>query len=127
MRIIRLDHLVLTVKDIEASITFYSNLGFFHEVFANNRHALKFGGQKINLHQYGAEFEPKAANVMPGSADLCFIINQNDFEGLPDLLANLGIPIEDGPVKRTGASGKPINSIYIRDPDRNLLEFSYYI
>ena len=126
MRITRLDHLVLTVNDIDTTVAFYQSvLGMKKVTFGDNRVALNFGDQKINLHQRGGEFTPKAHAVMPGSADLCFIVSQ----GIDDVineLNTLNIEIVEGPVLRTGATGR-INSVYIRDPDFNLLELSEYV
>jgi len=122
-----LDHLVLTVKDLDASVAFYEKyLGMKHTAFTSKgeeRHALSFGPQKINLHISGKEFEPKAANVQPGSGDLCFLIQDKVDEVLERLKAD-GIQIlEDGKVvDRTGARGK-LRSVYIRDPDGNLIEY----
>ena len=125
MQVNALDHLVLTVTDIERTIQFYTKiLGMKEITFGNNRKALAFGKQKNNLHQYGNEFEPKAKNPCPGSADLCFISTTSVQEWQAFLLSN-GIPIEEGPVQRTGAKGT-IQSIYIRDPDGNLIEISNY-
>jgi catechol 2,3-dioxygenase-like lactoylglutathione lyase family enzyme len=121
----RLDHLVLTVEDIEASVAFYVGaLGMRHETFGAGRHALRFGDAKINLHQRGREFSPRAATPTPGSADLCFVSDVPVAE-VAARLAALGIAVEEGPVPRTGATG-PILSIYVRDPDRNLVEISNY-
>lgn len=122
-----LDHLVLTVTDISATIAFYCDaLGMTHQEFRGAddvlRHALVFGSQKINLHQAGAEFEPKANRPTPGSADLCLLSDT----ALDDWIAHLsacGVAIEEGPVARTGAVG-PLRSIYLRDPDANLIEIS---
>lgn len=118
-----LDHLVLTVADIEASCAFYARvLGMSVETFGEGRKALKFGRQKINLHQVKREFEPKAARPTPGSADLCFIAETP----LADVVAHLraeAVEILEGPVARTGATG-PIVSVYFRDPDGNLIEIS---
>ena len=126
--LVRLDHFVLTVADIKRSIHFYTEfLGMKHVSFGepnNPRHALKFGDIKINLHQSGKEFEPKALYPTPGSADLCFIINQK-LSHVQNQFEIMDIPIEEGPVARTGASGK-ITSIYVRDPDFNLIELSNY-
>ncbi len=125
MNIDRLDHLVLTVKDIDATCAFYSAvLGMRVASFGNGRTALTFGGQKINLHRHGLEFEPKAAHPTPGSADLCFITTVP----LPEVTRHLesaGVRIEVGPVNRVGATG-PIVSVYFRDPDLNLIEVSNY-
>jgi len=122
-----LDHLVLTVADIAATLAFYCQvLGMEHEVFqpadGSSRHALKFGTQKINLHEAVRPFAPHAVQPTPGSADLCFLSDTP----LPDWQAHLnemGIPIVQGPVSRTGARG-PILSLYVRDPDGNLIEIS---
>ncbi|NEA28024.1 VOC family protein [Actinomadura bangladeshensis] len=125
MRIDRLDHLVLTVADIDAAIDFYTRvLGMEAVAFGAGRRALAFGTSKINLHQAGREFEPKAAHPTPGSADLC-LITANPLEEIIADLEHHGVPIEEGPVTRTGATG-PIRSVYIRDPDHNLLELSVY-
>ncbi len=126
MKITHLDHLVLTVADIEASLHFYSHaLGMSIVTFAENRKALSFGQQKINLHQRGKEFNPKAAHPSCGSADLCFIID-TPIEQAKLQLQQQGIEIIEGVVERTGAIGK-IVSIYLRDPDQNLIELSNYI
>ncbi len=126
MKISRLDHLVLTVKDIETSCEFYQNiLGTEVITFGGERKALQFGNQKINLHQAGKEIEPKAKFPIPGSADLCFIA-ETPIEEVAEHLKNKQIPIILGPVSRTGAMGK-ITSIYFRDPDFNLIEVSNYL
>lgn len=123
MDIQSLDHLVLTVKNIEESIHFYSNiLGMQHIQFGDNRHALKFGEQKINLHQSDNIFQPAAKSPTSGSADLCFIVN-TPTEQIVSELSEADINVLEGPVKRTGANGK-ILSIYLRDPDMNLIELS---
>lgn len=123
MQISHLDHLVLTVRDIPKSLDFYSRvLGMQPVVFGQGRHALSFGQQKINLHQAGAEFEPKATYPLPGSADLCFIVNDR-LDDVIEHLQALGVSILEGPVMRTGARG-PIRSIYLLDPDLNLIELS---
>lgn len=118
-----LDHLVLTVTNIERSCDFYSSaLGMTVQTFGEGRKALKFGNQKINLHQLGHEFEPKAKTPTSGSADICFMSTTP----LTDVIAHLNqlnVKIEDGPIQRTGATG-PILSVYIRDPDANLIEIS---
>ena len=123
----RLDHLVLTVADVDRTIAFYRDvLGMDHAPFVvadgSTRQALRFGPHKINLHEAGAEFDPKARAPAPGTADLCFLTETP----LPEWQAHLaatGTVIEDGPVPRSGAQG-PILSIYIRDPDGNLIEIS---
>ena len=121
MEISKLDHLVLTVKDVEKTVSFYvAVMGMGKEVFATGRVALKYGDQKINLHESGKEFEPKAHKPTPGSADLCFITQTP----LNDAIAHVkrcGVEIIEGPVERTGANG-PIRSFYFRDPDLNLIE-----
>lgn len=118
-----LDHLVLTVRDIETSLAFYQDaLGMRQVAFACGRKALAFGTQKINLHPAGAEFEPKAACPTPGSADLCFLTDR-PLDSVVNDLKSKGIPIIEGPVARTGATG-PLRSIYLRDPDGNLIEIS---
>ncbi|MCF7788430.1 MAG: VOC family protein [Prosthecobacter sp.] len=123
MTLERIDHLVLTVHDLQASIRFYTQvLGMTHEVFGESRHALKFGLQKINLHPAVAPIQPHAAQPCPGSADLCFITT-TPLEQVIQSLQNNAVTIESGPVSRTGAQG-PILSVYFRDPDGNLLEVS---
>ena len=123
MQIERLDHLVLTVANIEATCAWYSQvLGMQVVSFAGGRTALAFGQQKINLHQHGHEFEPKAAHPLPGSADLCFITHTPLDQVIVHLQAN-SVPIIVGPVQRTGAKGS-LTSIYVRDPDGNLIELS---
>ncbi|MFJ6217154.1 VOC family protein [Streptomyces sp. NPDC092296] len=126
MRIDRLDHLVLTVADIDATVDFYSRvLGMEPVTFGGGRTALAFGRSKVNLHQAGHEFEPKALRPTPGSADFC-LITTDPLEQVADELAAHGVPIEEGPVRRTGATG-PILSLYFRDPDQNLIEVSTYL
>ncbi len=129
IRVTGLDHLVLTVVDLDATCDFYSRvLGMDVVTFTSGgieRRALKFADQKINLHQAGAEFDPKAAQPKPGSADLCFIIDGPLERAIGHLRAN-DVTIEQGPVQRTGARG-PIMSVYFRDPDGNLIEVSQYI
>nr|WP_314368847.1 VOC family protein [uncultured Acinetobacter sp.] len=126
MKISHLDHLVLTVADIEISCQFYqSALNFEVITFGENRKALQFGHQKINLHQVGKEFEPKAYHPTTGSADLCFIA-ETPLEEVIKHLQQLNIKIVEGPIQRTGAVGK-IVSVYLRDPDQNLIEISNYL
>ena len=118
-----LDHLVLTVADVEATCAFYSRvLGMEPVTFGAGRRALAFGAQKINLHSAGREFEPKALRPTPGSADLC-LITSTPLEQVTAHLQDIGIEIVDGPVMRTGAQG-PIRSVYFRDPDGNLIELA---
>ncbi|MBE1442182.1 VOC family protein [Paenibacillus sp. OAS669] len=123
MRVNRLDHLVVTVLDIETACDFYSRvMGMEIITFGNGRKALQFGRQKINLHQYGQEFEPKAASPLPGSADLCFIAD-TPLDEVIRHLEQCDVKLEEGPVQRTGALGA-IMSVYFRDPDGNLIEVS---
>lgn len=115
-----LDHLVLTVADLDTTVDFYTRvLGMQAVTFGEGRQALRFGDAKINLHQAGHEFEPKAQRPQPGSADLCFLASIP----LDEVVARLPVPIEEGPVLRTGALG-PIRSVYVRDPDGNLIEIA---
>lgn len=123
--LLSIDHLVLTVASITRTERFYRDvLGCRIETFGEGRKALHFGAHKINLHQQGKEFEPKAARPIPGSADLCFSVP--DLEKALSHVEAAGVEILEGPVARTGAQG-PINSIYLRDPDGNLLELSQYV
>ncbi|HEU0165608.1 MAG TPA: VOC family protein [Thermomicrobiales bacterium] len=126
IRIESLDHLVLTVRDLPTTVAFYTRvLGMRLVRFGEGRLALEFGSQKINLHRMGHEYEPKSAHPTPGSADLCFILASR----LSDVvvhLRGLGVTVEDGPVTRVGALG-PMESIYLRDPDGNLIELSNYV
>lgn len=125
IQISHLDHLVLTVKNIEATCQFYTEiLGMKEITFHGNRKALLFGQQKINLHQYQQEFEPKAQVPTTGSADLCLIIKCTIEEAIAHL-QRCQIPILELASQRTGATGE-ITSIYIRDPDLNLIELSVY-
>lgn len=124
LNITHLDHLVLTVKDIDVSVAFYQKLGMKKQLFLGGRVALQFGQQKINLHQLGKEFEPKAKQVQAGSADLCFIVSE-PLEQVLSYLKEQNLSIEAGIVERTGAVGK-IHSVYLRDPDGNLIELSNY-
>lgn len=121
----RIDHLVLTVRDIDATCEFYSRvLGMRVATFAGGRKALEFGSQKFNLHEAGREFEPKAAHPTPGAIDVC-LIAAVPLSQVIDHLARCGVAIIEGPVARTGARG-PIRSVYFRDPDMNLIEVSSY-
>jgi catechol 2,3-dioxygenase-like lactoylglutathione lyase family enzyme len=116
-----LDHLVLTVADMDATVSFYQQVMGMAEVsFGEARKALVFGKQKINLHQVGREFEPKARTPQPGSADLCFI-SETPLSEVIEHLHRCGVALLAGPVRRTGALG-PIESVYFRDPDGNLIE-----
>lgn len=125
MNIQRLDHLVLTVEDIEVTCAFYTQvMGMDVVTFGAGRKALAFGPHKINLHQRGREFEPKAHAPTPGSADVC-LITETPMDEVLTHLAACGVPVLQGPVPRTGALG-PITSVYFRDPDHNLIEVSRY-
>jgi len=120
-----LDHLVLTVADVENSCQFYQRvLGMEIIVFGEGRKALGFGQQKFNLHTHGAEFEPKAKAPTPGSADICLITEAPMNDVIAHLAAN-HVDVIEGPVPRTGANG-PITSVYFRDPDNNLVEVGRY-
>ena len=122
----RLDHLVLTVTDMDVTCNFYSQvLGMQVITFGEQRRALGFGQQKINLHQVGREFEPKSARPTSGSADLCFV-TLTPIRNVIEHLNQCEVPIIAGPVQRTGALGA-IESVYFRDPDGNLIEMSVYI
>jgi catechol 2,3-dioxygenase-like lactoylglutathione lyase family enzyme len=121
-----LDHLVLTVRDLDATLAFYCNvLGMTAETFAPGRTAVHFGKQKINLHVVGKEFEPKADRATAGSGDLCFLTSV-PLDTVIEALRSNGITILLGPVPKTGAQG-PIRSVYVRDPDLNLIEISNLI
>jgi catechol 2,3-dioxygenase-like lactoylglutathione lyase family enzyme len=122
MRVASLDHLVLTVASIAATVEFYEQLGMRAETFGDGRRALRFGGQKINLHEAGSEFAPHAVRPVPGSADLCFLVD-GSLEETARALAGAGVAIELGPVLREGAIGA-LESLYVRDPDGNLVELS---
>jgi catechol 2,3-dioxygenase-like lactoylglutathione lyase family enzyme len=121
MKIDHLDHVVLTVQDIKATCAFYQKVFGMESVhFGPDRTALQFGQQKLNLHEVGKEFEPKALRPTPGSADLCFLTSIP----LEQVIAHLQaceVPLVEGPVNKTGATG-PLRSLYVRDPDGNLLE-----
>ena len=121
----QLDHLVLTVSSLDATIDFYTEVLSMDAVTFEGRKALRFGDQKINLHQRGHEFNPKAQHPTPGSADLCFV-TLTPMDEVIEYLAALRVHIEEGPVERTGAVGK-LRSVYIRDPDHNLVEISNYL
>ncbi|MGK4580280.1 VOC family protein [Kitasatospora sp. HPMI-4] len=125
IRITGLDHLVLTVADIERTVGFYQRvLGMRPVTFGDGRRALAFGTSKINLHQAGRELLPRAARPTPGSADLCLVTDTPQAQVLEQLAA-YGVAVEEGPVPRTGALG-PFTSTYLRDPDGNLIEISTY-
>jgi len=118
-----LDHLVLTTIDAPACIDFYTRvLGMRLETFAGERQALRFGNQKINIHGRGREHEPKAHLPVPGALDLCFIADR-PLDAVIERLRQCGCPIVEGPVERTGATRR-LRSVYVRDPDLNLIEIS---
>lgn len=121
----RLDHLVITVSDVEATLGFYETvLGMRRETFEGGRVSLHFGRQKINVHPYPSDVEIVAKDPRPGTADLCFITEAP----LDDVVAHLkacDVPVEMGPMARTGALG-PMTSVYLRDPDENLIEIARY-
>ena len=120
----RIDHLVLTVADIERTLAFYEQTLGMVPITFNGRRALGFGRQKLNLHQAGREFEPKALKPVPGAIDLCLIAS-TELESVIEHLKACGVAIIEGPVAKTGALG-PMTSIYFRDPDGNLIEVSNY-
>ena len=121
----RIDHLVITVADLEKTKAFYCDvLDMRFESFGDGRQALHFGSQKLNVHLQGQELEPKANTALPGTADLCFICYV-PLDHVHEKLENAGVQILEGPVTRTGATG-PITSLYVRDPDLNLIELSVY-
>jgi catechol 2,3-dioxygenase-like lactoylglutathione lyase family enzyme len=125
MQIERLDHFVLTVRDVDTTTSFYQTvLGMAPVTFGAGRRALVFGQSKINLHPANAPLAPHASHPVPGSADLCFVTTESP-ESVIDYLRKCGITIEEGPVPRTGALG-PITSVYFRDTDENLIEVSSY-
>ena len=126
-----IDHVVITVSDINKSIDFYSNiLGMQLQEFLSStdnvkRKSLKFGKQKINLHEASKPFKPHANNPIPGTMDICFLSEINIDDWI-QIFNKFNVRIEDGPVQKTGANG-PIRSIYVRDPDKNLIEISNQI
>jgi catechol 2,3-dioxygenase-like lactoylglutathione lyase family enzyme len=122
VRIVTLDHLVLTVADPEATVAFYERLGMRREEFDDGRLALRFGDQKINLHRAGQPIQPHARKPTPGSADFCLLVDGR-LDEVERELEQAGVVFELGPVPRTGAMG-PIRSLYLRDPDDNLVELS---
>ncbi|MBW1636759.1 MAG: VOC family protein [Deltaproteobacteria bacterium] len=120
-----IDHIVLTVKNIDETVQFYESvLGMTAEKFGEGRVSLRFGSQKINLHQHGQEFELKANRPTPGSGDICFI-TETELELAMEHTRRCGVKIVEGPVARTGATGA-LTSFYFRDPDSNLIEVANY-
>jgi len=125
MKIDRFDHIVLTVRSVEATCAFYERvLGMKVVTFGPGRRALAFGASKINVHEVGHEFDPKASRPTPGSADIC-LIAEGPIENVLIHLQKRGVSVLEGPVSRTGALG-PIVSVYFRDPDQNLVEVAVY-
>ena len=125
MEVLGMDHLVLTVASIGRTVAFYRDvLGLRAETFGDGRWALHFGDQKFNLHEAGHEFEPKAARPTPGSIDICLVV-ATPIDSVVAALRAKDVPLVEGPVDRTGARGK-IRSVYLRDPDDNLVELANY-
>ena len=123
MPVTSIDHLVLTVRDLERTVAWYGQVaGMRHITFGEGRHALAFGEQKINLHVQGSEIEPYAALPTPGSGDLCFLLD-GPLDEAARVLREAGVAIELGPIAREGAAGA-LESLYVRDPDGNLVELS---
>ena len=126
MNIDRIDHVVMTVRSVDATCAFYERvLGMQPVTFAGGRRALAFGRQKINLHEAGREFEPKANLAAPGTLDIC-LVTPTPLPQVIEHLARCNVTIIEGPVAKTGATG-PLRSVYFRDPDQNLIEVSNYI
>jgi catechol 2,3-dioxygenase-like lactoylglutathione lyase family enzyme len=122
----RIDHVVMTARSVDATCAFYQRvLGMQPVTFAGGRRALAFGRQKINLHQAGREFEPKAHLAAPGTLDIC-LITTTPLAEVAEHLTRCGVTIVEGPVAKTGATG-PLRSVYFRDPDQNLIEVSNYV
>ena len=126
MNIDRIDHVVMTVRSVDATCAFYERVLGMHAVtFAGGRRALAFGRQKINLHEAGREFEPKAHLAAPGTLDIC-LVTTTPLPQVIEHLARCNVTIIEGPVAKTGATG-PLRSVYFRDPDQNLIEVSNYV
>ena len=126
MNIDRIDHVVMTVRSVDATCAFYERvLGMQPVTFAGGRRALAFGRQKINLHEAGREFEPKAHLAAPGTLDIC-LVTTTPLPQVIEHLARCNVTIIEGPVAKTGATG-PLRSVYFRDPDQNLIEVSNYV
>ncbi|MDF7627181.1 VOC family protein [Lactobacillaceae bacterium L1_55_11] len=124
MQIEKIDHFVLTVKSIEASLHFYHDLLGLPVIQSQSRVAVRVGDEKINLHEQAHDFDPKATVPTPGSADFCLVVRE-PVADLKKQLENQGLTILEGPEKKHGAQG-PIDSIYLRDPDQNLVELANY-
>lgn len=126
MNIETIDHIVLTVKDVDETCRFYSEILAMKVVtFGEGRKALTFGNQKFNLHEAGKEINPKSTHPTPGSVDIC-LLTKTPIEEVVQLLNEQSVSVEVGPVRRTGANG-PIKSVYLRDPDGNLIEIANQI
>lgn len=126
IRIKSLDHLVITARDLQATIDFYTKvLGMEHVAFGNNLHAVHFGDQKFNIHDASTDVSPKAQNIVPGSEDFCLIC-ETPVSQVIQHLGECGVVVEEGPVRRSGAAGV-LESVYFRDPDGNLVEVSNVI
>ena len=119
-----LDHLVVYARDVEETCQFYESLGFERRTFDDGRVALHCGDQKLNVHQSGEEYVPHAADPAPGSADFCLLVD-DDVDAVREHLREEGIELVEGPVPKTGARG-PMTSVYVRDPDGNLVELARY-
>ena len=123
MKVRRIDHVVLTVADVDRTLAYYERvLGMTAVSFGDGRRALAFGDQKLNLHQAGREFEPKALRPTPGAIDLC-LVTDVPLDQVAAHLRSESVAIEHGPVDKVGARG-PLRSLYVRDPDGNLIEVS---
>ncbi|APS57756.1 VOC family protein [Piscirickettsia salmonis] len=131
MDIKRIDHIVLTVKDIDVTLDFYTGVLGMEAATITRKNSvrdmqvLKFGNQRMNLHEYGNERQPNAAQALPGSQDLCFVVDVS-IDNVIARLEKLNIKIEFGPVIIPGAVGQ-MESVFIRDPDQNLIELAYYL
>lgn len=120
----RIDHVVLYATDVDRTVRFYERCGMERETFDDGRVAVRFGEAKINLHQAGDEYVPHAHSPEPGSADICLVV-EDDAADVAAHLESAGIELVAGPVEKTGAQG-PMDSVYVRDPDGNLVEFASY-
>lgn len=119
-----IDHFVLYVDDIDTTCAFYESLGATCETFGNGRRAIRIGDQKINLHPAGNEYDPHAQAPTPGGGDFCLIVDTS-IQEVTRRLGETGIEITHGPVQKTGARG-PMDSVYVYDPDGNLVELASY-
>jgi len=124
MRVRRIDHLVLTVDDVDRSAAFYADaLGGTIETFDGGRRAVSFGAQKLNLHPADDPYEPRASVARPGTDDFCLVVD--DLAAARERLREGGVEVVHGPVEKVGARG-PMESVYVRDPDGNLVEIAAY-